>query len=396
MKEKRIRMKQYTRVCARIDLDAIEYNVRNMKNLLADGTGMIAVLKMDGYGHGAVPIAKMLSEKEYIWGFAAATLEEGIAIRRSGISKPILVLGAIFPEQREGMLENEIRMTCYTREMAEDVSRLAIRLGRKAYLHIKIDTGMSRLGFSATEESVSEIEAIAKLPGIELEGLFTHFTKADETDKAFTEKQFERYLWMKERLREKGVDFPYCHCSNSAGIIDMRRADMDLVRAGIAVYGLYPSDEVRKSEISLKPALELISHAAHVKWVEAGTPISYGGMHITERPTKIVTVPVGYGDGYPRSLSDKGYVLIHGQKAPVLGRICMDQFMVDATEIDNVKYGDKIVLVGCDGEDRISVERLSELSGRFHYEFVCTLGKRIPREYVRYGKVVSQTDFFDI
>lgn len=389
-------MKQYTRVCARIDLDAIEYNIHNMKKRLADGTGMIAVLKMDGYGHGAVPIARLLSEKEYIWGFAAATLEEGFAIRRAGISKPILVLGAVFPEQRRCMLNNEIRMTCYTREMAEDISRLAVQLGRKAYLHIKIDTGMSRLGFSVTDESVEDIAAIAKLPGIEMEGLFTHFTKADELDKAFTEKQLESYLWMKEQLRERGVHFLYCHCSNSAGIIDMRCADMDLVRAGIAVYGLYPSDEVCKSEIALKPALELISHVAHVKWVEAGTPVSYGGTHITSRPTKIVTVPVGYGDGYPRSLSDKGYVLIHGQKAPVLGRICMDQFMVDATEIDNVKYGDKIVLVGCDGEDSISVERLSELSGRFHYEFVCTLGKRIPREYVRYGKVVSQTDFFDM
>lgn len=389
-------MKQYTRVCARIDLDAIEYNIHNMKKRLVEGTRIIAVLKMDGYGHGAVPIARMLSEKDYIWGFATATLEEGAAIRKAGISKPILVLGAVFPEQRENMLINEIRMTCYTREMAEDISRLAVQLGRKAYLHIKIDTGMSRLGFPVNDESVEVIATIAKLPGIELEGLFTHFARADEMDKAFTEKQFEGFLWMKDRLRENGVDFRYSHCSNSAGIIDMRYADMDLVRAGIAVYGLYPSDEVRMSEIPLKPALELISHVAHVKWVEAGTPVSYGGMHITSRPTKIVTVPVGYGDGYPRSLSDKGYVLIHGQKAPVLGRICMDQFMVDATEIDNVKYGDKIVLVGCDGEDRISVERLSELSGRFHYEFVCTLGKRIPREYMRYGEVVTQTDFFDM
>lgn len=389
-------MKQYTRVCARIDLDAIEYNIHNMKKRLVEGTRIIAVLKMDGYGHGAVPIARMLSEKDYIWGFATATLEEGAAIRKAGISKPILVLGAVFPEQRESMLINEIRMTCYTREMAEDISRLAVQLGRKAYLHIKIDTGMSRLGFPVNDESVEVIAAIAKLPGIELEGLFTHFARADEMDKAFTEKQFEGFLWMKDRLRENGVDFRYSHCSNSAGIIDMRYADMDLVRAGIAVYGLYPSDEVRMSEIPLKPALELISHVAHVKWVEAGTPVSYGGMHITSRPTKIVTVPVGYGDGYPRSLSDKGYVLIHGQKAPVLGRICMDQFMVDATEIDNVKYGDKIVLVGCDGEDRISVERLSELSGRFHYEFVCTLGKRIPREYMQYGEVVTQTDFFDM
>ncbi len=388
-------MKQYTRVCARIDLDAIEYNIEKMKEKLDSQTKIMAVMKMDGYGHGAVPIARMLSGKDYIWGFAVATLEEGVSLRHGGVIKPILALGAVFPEQRKAMLENDIRMTCYTEKMAEEISKQAAELGKKAYLHIKLDTGMSRLGFPVNEESAASIEKIAKLPGIEMEGLFTHFAKADEADKDFTEKQFESYLWMKNRLAERGVDFQYYHCSNSAGILDMRHMDLDLVRAGIAVYGLYPSDETNRQEIPLKPALELVSHVAHVKWVEAGTPVSYGSTHITRRPTKIVTVPVGYGDGYPRSLSDKGYVLIHGQKAPVLGRICMDQFMADATEIEHVEYGDKVILVGRSGSETISVERLSQLSGRFHYEFVCALGKRIPREYLRHGEVESQTDFFE-
>lgn len=388
-------MKQYTRVCARIDLDAIEYNMQRMRENIDDATQMIAVIKCDGYGHGSTPIARLLEEKEYVWGFATASLEEGIAIRRAGIKKPILVLGAIFPEQREAMIRNEIRMTCYTEEMARETSELAMKLGKKAYIHVKLDTGMSRIGFLVNEESAECIARIAALPGLEIEGLFTHFARSDEWDKSYTDKQLESYLWMRDALAEKGIDFPHCHCSNSAGIIDVRKANMDLVRAGISLYGMYPSEEVEKANVPLMPALELVSHVAHVKWVEAGTPVSYGGTFVTERPTKIATVPVGYGDGYPRSLSNKGYVLIHGQKAPILGRVCMDQFMVDVTEIDNVAYGDKIVLIGRDEGEFLPVEILSELSGRFNYEFVCDLGMRIPREYLRHGEVVEQIDYFE-
>lgn len=389
-------MKQYTRVCARIDLDAIEYNMERMHENIDASTQMIAVIKCDGYGHGAAPIARLLEQKEYVWGFATASLEEGVAIRRAGIRKPILVLGAIFPEQREAMIRNEIRMACYTEEMARETSELAKKLGKKAYIHIKLDTGMSRIGFLVNEESVQSIERIAALPGLELEGLFTHFARSDEKEKSYTDRQMERYLWMRNTLAERGVSFPLCHCSNSAGIIDVREANLDLVRAGISLYGMYPSEEVEKAKVPLKPALELVSHVAHVKWVEAGTPVSYGGTFVTDRRTKIATVPVGYGDGYPRSLSNKGYVLIHGQRAPILGRVCMDQFMIDVTEIDNVAYGDKIVLIGKDGEESLPVEILSDLSGRFNYEFVCDLGMRIPREYVRQGEVVEQIDYFEV
>ena len=232
------------------------------------------------------------------------------------------------------------------------------------------------------------------MPNLAMEGMYTHFAKADEIDKSFTEKQIKNYVWMKETLAQRGVTFQYYHCSNSAGIIDVPEANMDLVRAGISTYGLYPSEEVHKENVPLKPAMELISHVAHVKWVEAGTPVSYGGTYITDRKTKIATIPVGYGDGYPRSLSNKGYVLIHGKKAPILGRVCMDQFMVDATEIDDVKYADKVTLVGNDGDEKLPVEALSGLSGRFNYEFVCDLGKRIPREFIRHGDIVEQMDYF--
>lgn len=388
-------MKQYTRVCARIDLDAIEYNMQQMRANIDESCGIIAVIKTDGYGHGAVPIAKLLEDKAYVWGYATATAEEALALRKEGLKKPILILGVIFPEQIEEAVINEIRMTCYTEEMAEQVSAIAGRLGKAAYLHIKVDTGMSRLGFLVNEESADAIARIAKLPGIIAEGMYTHFAKSDERDKTFTRVQIAQYLWIRDALTKRGISFAYCHISNSAGIIDVREANLDLVRAGISLYGMYPSEEVIKMNVLLKPALSLITHVAHVKWIEAGTPISYGSTYVTAEAKKIVTVPVGYGDGYPRSLSNKGYVLIHGKKAPILGRICMDQFMVDATEIDNVEYGDKIVLIGRDGEEELPVEVLSELSGRFNYEFVCGLGKRIPREYIRQGEIVYQKDYFE-
>lgn len=388
-------MKKYSRVCARIDLDAVEYNLDMMKQNIKEETKMIGVIKTDGYGHGAVQIARyVMEEKDYIWGYAVATLDEAVLLKKNQVKKPVLVLGCIFPDQRDIMIEQEVRMTCYTLEMAEDISKRAQKLNQKAYIHIKLDTGMSRLGFQITEESVEEICRIASLPNLVLEGMYSHFATADETDKTFTKKQLERYLWMKEKLEERKVTFPYYHCSNSAGIIDVKEANMDLVRAGISTYGLYPSNEVEKKNVPLKPALQLISHVAHVKWVESGTPVSYGCTYVTKRRTRIATIPVGYGDGYPRSLSNKGYVLIRGKKAPILGRVCMDQFMVDVTDIDAVTFQDRVILVGTDGGEDLPVEVLSDLSGRFNYEFVCDLGKRIPREFIRSGKVVEQMDYF--
>lgn len=388
-------MKQYNRVCARIDLDAIEYNMEMMHKNTREGVSMISVIKTDGYGHGAVQIARMLEPKDYIWGYAVATLDEAVVLRKRGIKKPILVLGCIFPDQWEAAITHEIRFTVYTKEMAEGISELVGKLGKDAYVHIKLDTGMSRLGFLIQEESAEIITEITRLPGLIMEGMFTHFAKADETDKTFTNKQYEGYLWMKKRLEENGVTFQYYHCCNSAGIIDVKEANLDLVRAGISTYGLYPSEEVEKENVPLKPALELVSHVAHVKWVDEGTPVSYGGTYITKRRTRIATIPVGYGDGYPRSLSNKGYVLIHGKEAPILGRVCMDQFMVDVTEIEDVAFGDVVTLVGENEGAHLPVEVLSDLSGRFNYEFVCDLGKRIPREFIRHGEVVEQMDYFE-
>lgn len=387
-------MKSYTRIRARIDLDAIEYNIEKMKENLPEDTKLIVVAKADCYGHGALQTTSLLSLKEYVWGFAVATLDEAIVLRRGGITKPILVLGCIFPEQWVDALENNIRITVYTEELTKVLSDLAVKIGRKAYVHVKLDTGMGRIGFTPGKEGADKIEEISKLPNIVMEGLYTHFSKADEGDKSYTMKQMEAYTWMKEELAGRGITFSYYHCCNSAGIIDLKGAGQNLSRAGISTYGMYPSEEVHKENVDLKPALELISHVAFVKWVDEGEMISYGGTYVTKRRTKIATIPVGYGDGYPRSLSNKGYMLIHGKKAPIIGRVCMDQCMVDVTEIEDVKFGDEVVLVGRDGDEYLSVETLSRLSDRFNYEFVCLMSKRIPREYIRRGEVQEQMDYF--
>ncbi len=387
-------MKNYSRVCARIDLDAIEYNMEMMKKNIDEGVKILSVIKSDGYGHGALQVAKFLAGKDYIWGYAVAALDEGMILRKGGITKPVLVMGCIFPEQWEEMLVHEIHMTVYDSDTARRVSDLAVKMDRKAYIHLKIDTGMSRLGFPVGEDSVSRILEISRMPGLVIEGMYTHFARADETDKTDARRQLKEFLEMKERLLALGVRAAYYHCANSAGIIDLKEANLDLVRAGIATYGLYPSDEVKKKLVPLRPAMELVSHVVHVKWVEAGTPVSYGGTFVTARRTRIATIPVGYGDGYPRSLSNKGYVLIHGKKAPILGRVCMDQFMVDVTEIEETAFGDPVTLVGRNGGACVTVEELSDLAEKLRYEFICNFGKRVPREFLRHGKVVGQMDYF--
>lgn len=387
-------MKKYSRICARVDLDAIEHNIEMMRKNIKEDAKMMTVLKTDGYGHGAVQIARVLEDKDYVWGYAVATLDEATRLRRGCISKPILVLGVVFPDQWPELVSNDVRMTVYKESAIRVVSEMAQVMDKKVYVHIKLDTGMGRLGFPITEESVDVIERISKLPNVVMEGMYTHFAKADEFDKTFTEKQIRDYLWMKKKLLERDVKFEYYHCSNSAAIIDMPEANMDMVRAGIATYGLYPSQEVKKENVPLKPALELIGHVAYVKWVEAGTPISYGGTFITEKRTKIATIPLGYGDGYARSLSNKADVLIHGKRCRIIGRICMDQFMVDVTELPDVEYGDKVTLIGFDGDEQISIEELGDIADRFSYEFACDLGKRIPREFIRHGKVIEQMDYF--
>ena len=389
-------MKHYMRVCAEINLDAVAYNFKSMRENLAPGTKMIAVVKADGYGHGAVPIARMAEEYGDIWGFAAATIEEAVLLRREGIQKPILILGFLFPDAYEEAVQYDIRPTVFKLSMARQLSEEAVRQGKTVHMHIKVDTGMSRIGFKDHEESADLIKTISGLPGVEIEGLFTHFARADEKDKTNARGQLSRYLDFYRMLKEREVEVKMCHCSNSAGIFDIRDANLDAVRAGISIYGMYPSENVNKFAVPIVPALTLRSHVVYIKDVEPGTAVSYGGTFVAERAMRIATVPVGYGDGYPRSLSNKGWVLIRGQKAPIVGRICMDQFMVDVSGILQAREGDMVTLIGSDGGREMTMEDMGELSGRFNYELACDFGKRIPRRFWKNGKVVASQDYFDV
>ena len=366
-------MKKYQRAAAYVDLDAIEENFEAMKRTLPAGTQMAAVVKANGYGHGAVPVARLMEPKDYIWGFAAATIEEALQLRGYGIRKPVLVLGYVFPESYPELAAEDIRTAVFRMDMAEELSKEAVRQNKRVHIHIKLDTGMSRIGFPDTEESLEAVCQIQKLPGLELEGLFTHFARADEADKTWADRQLARFLRFRDALEERGVHIPICHCANSAAIIDMPESSLNLVRAGIALYGLYPSGEVKKERVALKAAMELKSHIVHVKEIPAGTQVSYGGLYTAPEPRRIATIPVGYGDGYPRSLSDRGCVLIAGKRAPIRGRVCMDQFMVDVTEIPEARPGMEVTLFGTDGGEILSMDELAELSGRFNYEFACDI-----------------------
>lgn len=375
-------MRKHGRVWAEIDLDAIAGNYQAMRNKICDETKMIAVVKTDGYGHGAVPIARMLEPLDYIWGFAVAAAEEAYILRESGIRKPILILGYTFAEDYGRFAKEQIRPAVFKYDMAEQMSEAAVAAGGKIPIHLALDTGMTRIGFADNEESVREILKIQALPGIEIEGMFTHFARADELDKSHARAQSLRYIRFSERLKEAGVTVPLKHCSNSAAILEMPEVNMDLVRPGITGYGIYPSDEVSRESVPLKAAMSLKSQIVYIKEVEAGVPVSYGGTYVTEKRTRIATIPVGYGDGYPRSLSNKGWVLIHGKKAPILGRVCMDQFMVDVTEIPEAQELDEVVLMGESEGSFLGVDELGALSERFPYEFVCDIGKRVPRIYL--------------
>lgn len=375
-------MSGYGRIYATIDLDAVSYNLDSIQKKISSGTDIIAVVKADGYGHGALEISRMLERETRVFGFAVASAEEAFALREFGIQKPVLILGYTFAEDYEALVLQNIRPTVYSYEMAQAYDAAARKAGTKALLHIKIDTGMGRIGYPVTREAADEIAEIAALPGIEIEGLFTHFARADERDKTESRRQLALYREMLTLLEERHVYVTYRHCSNSAAIAEFSEADLDLVRAGIILYGLWPSEESNRDAICLRPVMELKSTVIHIKTLEAGSCISYGGTYrLTERK-RIATIPAGYADGYPRSLSNKGYVLIRGKKAPILGRICMDQFMVDVTEIPGVKLLDPVTLLGRDGEEQISMEDLGRLSGRFNYEFACDIGKRVPRYYV--------------
>lgn len=389
-------MKHYSRVWAEIDLDRLDHNLLSIRENLSEKTSVIGVVKADGYGHGAVPLAKKMQERDFVSGFAVATAEEGLILRRAGISKPVLVLGYTFPEEYEDMVREGIGAAVFTDEMLSRMSRTALSLQREMRVHVAVDTGMSRIGIEPDDSGAAFVDRTAHTPGIRLDGIFTHFATADEADKEKTFHQFSRFSELLRLVKSRyGISIPVRHVSNSAAVLDLPQTNLDAVRAGIILYGLWPSDEVNRSAADLQPILSLYSRIAFVKTLEAGREISYGGTFRTEGLTRVATIPVGYADGYPRGLSNGGDVLICGKRARILGRVCMDQFMVDVTHIPEAKQGDPVTLIGRDGAEQITMEELGEKSGRFNYELACCLGKRVPRVYRSGGQTVAIKDYFD-
>lgn len=376
----------YKRGYVEVDLDAIADNMRNMKHNISENTKMIGVIKTDGYGHGSIPIAHCLEDLDFMFGFAVATVEEAHALRRAGVKKPLLILGYAFPYSYKMLAEEEIRPTVFRYDTIPELQKAAEAAGKPVKVHIKVDTGMSRIGITPDEEGLKFVAFLMRQTGIEIEGIFTHFAKADTADKADARQQLTRFRDFLTLIEEQlHLEIPIRHCSNSAGILELPEANMDAVRAGITLYGLYPSKEVSRDAVMLRPALSFYSHIVYVKTIRKGQSVSYGGTFTAEKDMRVATVPVGYGDGYPRSLSGRGYVLIHGKRAPILGRVCMDQFMVDVSCIPEAEENDRVTLIGYDGKEHISAELLGDLSGRFNYELVCDLGKRIPRVYLKGG-----------
>ncbi len=387
-------MEQYKRVCAKIDLDAVDANMAAIEKRIDPKSKIVAVIKTDGYGHGAIPLAHHYEKDNRIWGYAVATAEEADILRKAGMKKEILILGGVFSYSFPMLIEDQVRMAVFSYDMAKELSDVAVKKEQTAYIHLKLDTGMGRIGFLPTEESLEDIKKIASLPNVIIEGAFTHFAKADEYDKTSAKNQYELFCDFTKKIEEAGIALKLKHCSNSAGITDLPNVHLDMVRAGIILYGLLPSDEIDKTTVPVKPVMSLESHIIHIKKVPKDTGISYGHTYISKEERVIATIPVGYGDGYPRSLSNVGYVLIHGQYAKICGRVCMDQMMVDVTDIQDVRVGDKAVLLGTDGEHTITAEELGSLSHRFNYELVCDIGKRVPREFIEEGKTIATKDYY--
>ncbi|MCI8308048.1 MAG: alanine racemase [Lachnospiraceae bacterium] len=373
-------MIQYDRTKLVINLDNIRYNVSELKKKVDPASRLMFVIKADGYGHGAVRIMQYLGDSVDAYG--VAVINEAVALRENGCKKLILILGYTPKSCLTHVVSYNISQTVTDYETARLISEEAVRQGVNAKIHIKIDTGMGRIGFMPGDDSVAIIRKISELPNIVMEGCFTHFSKADEKDLSYTERQYAIYIDMIERLKEAGVTFAIKHACNSAAVIQFPKADLDMVRLGIASYGLYPSEEIDRSVIELKPAMEWKTIISYVKTVQPGTRISYGGTYTADSVRRIATVPVGYADGYPRALSNCGRVIVNGMSAPIVGRVCMDQFMIDVTDIPDVKVEDSVTLVGRDGGEWISVEEIAAYSNSFNYEVICDVGKRVPREYI--------------
>lgn len=385
------------RTWAQINLDALDNNITQIKSVIDPSAKLCAVVKADCYGHGYEYTAQQMQESGADW-FAVSNLAEALQMRKAGIDRPVLILGYTPPDKVRELVYNDISQAVYSLSYARALSENAALYGVTVNAHIKVDTGMSRIGFlyhDSVEDYpvIDEIEKVCSLPGINPEGIFTHFSSADCADgELFTRLQYDLFLSACDRLAARGIYFEIRHCSNSAGILSYREMNFDMVRAGIILYGLYPSSAVERP-VKLLPVMELKTVISMLKTVPAGTPVSYGRTFTAEHEMRIATVPMGYADGYPRRLSNKMSMLVNGHRAPVIGNVCMDQTMLDVTGIDNVFEGKQITVFGKDGGAYISVDELAEKAGLINYEVLCSLSRRVPRVYIKNGSVFETTDY---
>ena len=372
---------------AEIDLDAIAYNTRNIKQLIGN-KDLIAVVKANCYGHGAIDIIPTLLENGASR-LAVAMISEALEIRENKITAPIMILGFTPLYLGEELINNDIEQTVYDLDYARELSKIALSFNKKAKIHIAIDTGMGRIGFLPNEKSIDDITEIYSLEGIDVVGIFTHFSTSDEKDKEYSHQQFTKMMSMMDELQKRGVNIPLKHVANSGAIIDLPNTYLDAVRAGIILYGYYPSDEVNKSNLALKPALTLKATITNVKTLEKDMYISYGRTFKTTNKTIVATIPVGYADGYIRKLGENGKVIIKDQFAPIIGRICMDQFMIDVTNIPDVKIGDEVILLGEKNNLKYNADDIAEKLGTINYEVTCMLKSRLPRVYIKNKHIIN-------
>ena len=381
------------RAWAEVNLDNLAHNVREIRRITDKRSEIMGVVKADAYGHGVMEVTKTLLENG-VNCLAVSMLDEAIQLRQNGIKVPILIMSYTDPVRAEEIVLNDVTQTVFSHDLAEALSEAAVKNNRNVKIHIKIDTGMTRVGFMPGYSAVKDVVRISRLPGIIIEGLFTHFASADEIDDSYTYMQFERFMSIVNELNRIGVYIPIKHVCNSAGIIKFPNMHLSMVRPGVILYGLYPSEDVDKTKLDLKPAMTLKANVILVKRVEKGTHISYGGIFKTLKDSIIATIPIGYADGYTRLLTGKGRALVRGEFAPIVGKICMDQCMVDITDIGkSIHVGDEVVLFGRQGGKEIKIEDLAKNVGTVNYELVCIIGKRIPRVYLKGGKVYDVLNY---
>ena len=381
----------YKRLVEEINLDAADFNIKSIQKRIDGRAKVIGVIKADAYGHGAVEMAHVLIENGVDM-FAVAMLDEGIHLRNNGITEDILILGITQSFYMKDVIDYGFIQVVSSYREAKVMSDYAVSVGKTARIHIKSDTGMGRIGYTSDDASVEEICSIASLPNLALEGIFTHFAAADCADKSYTKMQKEKFIWLIERLKEKGITFPIVHASNSAGIMDFEDLFFTHVRAGIILYGLYPSDDVMKDRLPLKPVMSIKTYITYIKEVEEGTGISYASTYVAPSKRTIATIPAGYADGYSRKFSNSGCVLVNGQFAPIVGRVCMDQCMIDITDIKGVKAEDEVVIMGVQGENELSADMLAETLETINYEVICMFSKRVPKVYLKGGEIVKTND----